>query len=137
VPDESDSVALTRAFARVGGDVDAEMSFYGPDPVYDLSAMGIGIFEGRSAIRAFLEGWMNTYESYEEVLQEIRDLGGGMAFCVIRESATPRGSDANTRIQSVYAFIVLWVNGKIARLAAYPNVEDGRAAAEQLAESSE
>jgi hypothetical protein len=75
VPDESDSVAWTRAFARVGGDVDAEMSFYGPDPLYDLSAMGNGIFEGRSAIRAFLEGWMNSYELYEEELQEIRDLG--------------------------------------------------------------
>jgi hypothetical protein len=133
MPEESDLVALTRAFANVGGNVDEEMSFYGPDPVYDLSAMGIGIFEGRAAIRTFLEGWMKSYEAYDEEVQEIRDLGGGTTFCTVRESARPRGSDARARVQSVYAFVIVWNGGKITRLTAYPQVDQGRAAAERLA----
>jgi hypothetical protein len=133
-PEQSDLVALTRAFADVGGNVDEEMSFYGPNPVYDLSAMGIGIFEGRSAIRTFLDGWMKSYEAYDEEVEEIRDLGGGATFCIIRESARPRGSDARARVHSLYAFVIIWTDGKIARLTAYPEVDQGRAAAERRAE---
>jgi hypothetical protein len=59
-------VALTRAFGAVAGDVDGEMAFYGPNPVYDLSPMGIGVYEGRAAIRAFLAGWMTSYGEYAE-----------------------------------------------------------------------
>jgi SnoaL-like domain len=137
MPEQADLVALTRAFANVGGDVDGEMSFYGPNPVYDLSAMGMGVFEGRAAIRTFLEGWMRSYEAYDEEVQEIRDLGGGTTFCTVRESARPRGSNARTRVHSVYAFVIVWTGGKITRLTAYPQVDQGRAAAERLAEERE
>ncbi|HEX4628642.1 MAG TPA: hypothetical protein VH137_07615 [Gemmatimonadales bacterium] len=135
MPEEPDVVALTRAFAQAGGDVQAEMSFYGRDPVYDLSAMGIGIFEGRDAIRAFLEGWMSSYEKYQEELQEIRDFGSGIVFASIRESARPLGSNADARVQSLYGFVVEWLDGKIARLAAYTDIDEARAAAERLAAS--
>jgi hypothetical protein len=135
MPEEFDLVALTRAFAEAGGNVAQEMSFYGPDPVYDLSAMGIGIFEGRDAIRTFLEGWMASYEEYHEDVGEIRDLGGGKTFVTMSESARPRGGDADARIHSVYAFVVEWTDGKISRLAAYPDIDEGRAAAERLDES--
>jgi ketosteroid isomerase-like protein len=135
MPEESpDVLALTRAFAHVGGSVDDEMSFYGPDPVYDLSPMGIGIFEGHDAIRTFLEGWMTSYERYEEEVHEIRDFGNGVAFAAIRESARPRGSDADSRVHSVYGFVIVWSDGKIARITAYPDVKEARAAAERLAQ---
>jgi ketosteroid isomerase-like protein len=97
--------------------------------------MGIGIFRGRAAIRAFLEGWMSSYDEYEEAVQEIRDLGGGIAFATVRESARPLRSDAHARIQSVYGFVIEWIDGKIARLNAYPDVEQARTAGERLAES--
>jgi ketosteroid isomerase-like protein len=132
---ESDVMRLTRAFCQAGGDVDQEMSFYGPNPQYDLSAMGIGVFDGRAAIRTFLEGWMSSYDEYEEAAQEICDLGSGIAFASVRESARPLGSDAQARVQSVYGFVIEWVDGKIARLTAYPDIGEARAAAERLAES--
>jgi hypothetical protein len=135
MPEESpDVLALTRAFAEVGGSVEDEMAFYGPNPVYDLSPMGIGIFEGHAAIRAFLEGWMASYADYEEELLDVRDLGKGICFAAIRESARPLGSDAHTRIQSRYGFAVVWVDGKIERLTAFPTVDEARAAAERLAQ---
>ena len=37
------------------------MSFYAPDAVWDVSPMGIGTFEGRAAIRSFLELQHNRY----------------------------------------------------------------------------
>ena len=128
-----DVVALTRAFGKVAGDVDAEMAFYGPTPVYDLSPMGIGVYEGRTAIRAFLAGWMTSYEGYEEEMQEVIDVGNGIAFAAVRESAVPVGSTAQTRVHSVYVFAIVWVDGKIAHITAYPNAVEARAAAERLA----
>jgi ketosteroid isomerase-like protein len=129
----NDVVALTRAFGKVAGDVDGEMAFYGVNSVYDLSPMGIGVYEGRAAIRAFLAGWMASYEEYEEEMQEVTDLGNGIAFAAVRESAIPLGSAAQARVHSVYGFAVVWVDGKIARITAYPNADEARAAAERLA----
>jgi SnoaL-like domain len=128
-----DVVALTRAFGEVAGDVDGEMAFYGADAVYDLSPMGIGVYEGRAAIRAFLAGWMTSYEEYDEEMQEVIDLGNGIAFAAVRESAIPLGSTAQARVHSLYGFAVVWVNGKIAHITAYPNADEARAAAERLA----
>jgi ketosteroid isomerase-like protein len=128
-----DVVALTRAFGRVAGDVDGEMAFYGPTPVYDLSPMGIGVYEGRAAIRAFLTGWMTSYEGYEEDMQEVIDVGHGIAFAAVRESALPLGSNAQARVHSVYGFAIAWVDGKIARITAYPDAEEARRAAERIA----
>jgi len=56
------------------------MAFYGPTLVYDLSPMGIAVYEGRAAIRAFLAGWMTSYEEYGEEMQQVIDLGNGIAF---------------------------------------------------------
>ena len=114
--------------------MDAEMAFYGRDPVYDLSPMGIGIYEGHAAIRAFLTGWRTSYEKYEEEMQEVADLGNGVAFATVRESAVPVGSDAEARVHSVYGFAIVWVDGKISRMTAYPKVDEARAAAARLAE---
>ena len=128
---------MTRAFGDVAGDVDGEMAFYGPNPVYDLSPMGIGVYEGRAAIRAFLAGWMTSYGEYAEEMQEVLDLGNGIAFATVRESAVPLGSTARARVHSVYGFAVVWVDGKIARITAYPNADEARAAAERLAAARE
>jgi ketosteroid isomerase-like protein len=131
-----DVVALTRAFGEVAGDVDGELAFYGPNPVYDLSPMGIGVYQGRAAIRAFLTGWMTSYDAYEEEMQEVIDLGHGIAFAAVRESALPVGSNARARVHSLYGFAIVWVDGKIARITAYPNADDARGAAERIAAES-
>src|SRR5271169_3333637 len=128
-----DVVALTRAFCRVGGRVDEEMSFYGPDPVYDVSPMGIGVFHGRAAIRSFLVDWMTSFEGYSEEAEEIVDFGKGIAFAAVRETGRPTGSGVDTRTHSTYGFVIAWIDGKIARMTAYPDIDEARAAAERLA----
>ena len=91
----------------------------------------------RAAIRAFLAGWMTSYGEYAEEMQEVLDLGNGIAFATVRESAVPLGSTARARVHSVYGFAVVWVDGKIARITAYPNADEARAAAERLAAAGE
>jgi ketosteroid isomerase-like protein len=137
MPDETtnaDVVALTQAFCMAGGSVDEEMSFYGPDPVYDVSPMGIGVFRGRTAIRRFLADWMSSYDGYQEDVLEIVDFGNGIAFAAVRESGRPTGGTIDTRTHSTYGFAIVWIDGKIARITAYPDINEARAAAEGLAE---
>jgi SnoaL-like domain len=137
MPDQSpnaDVVALTRAFCRAGGSVEEEMGFYGPDPIYDVSPMGIGVFQGRAAIRRFLADWMGSYDGYQEDMQEVIDFGNGIAFAAVRESGRPTGGTVDNRTHSTYGFVIVWIDGKIARITAYPDINEARAAAERLAE---
>jgi ketosteroid isomerase-like protein len=110
------------------------MSFYGPSPVYDVSPMGIGVFQGRTAIRRFLADWMSSYDGYQEDVLEIVDFGNGIAFAAVRESGRPTGGAIDTRTHSTYGFAIVWIDGKIARITAYPDINEARAAAERLAE---
>jgi hypothetical protein len=57
-------------------DFDAPMSFSASDPVWDMSPMRLGIYEGPVAIRRFLEEWIGGYEEWENEPEEALDLGG-------------------------------------------------------------
>jgi ketosteroid isomerase-like protein len=131
-----DLVALTQAFCLAGGGVEEEMSFYGPDPVYDVSPLGQPIFRGRAAIRSFLEGWMTSFESYREEAEEIVDFGNGVVFAAVRESGRPTGGAVDNQTHSTFGFVIVWIDGKIARMTAYKGdaLDEARAAAERLAE---
>ena len=56
-------------------DFDAMMSFFGPAPVWDLSPMGLGVYEGVAAIRGFFEDWIGSYDEIELGGEELLDLG--------------------------------------------------------------
>jgi ketosteroid isomerase-like protein len=66
--------ALLEATNR--GDLDAMMSFYAADSIWDSPPLGTS-FEGVAAIRGFYEDWMSTYDELEFELEEILDLGHG------------------------------------------------------------
>jgi ketosteroid isomerase-like protein len=137
MPEESttpDLVTLTRELGNAEG-VDATMPFYGADAVYDMSRVGLGTFEGRPAIRRFLEDWLSSYQETEDEMQETIDLGNGIVFARVRETGRPSGSDDRARVQSVYGFVFVWTGGKVARVTVYTDVDEARAAAERLAES--
>ena len=63
MPEESttpDLVELARRSLEAANhrDFAAMMSFWGHDPVWDLSPMGLGVYEGPLAIRGFFEDWI-------------------------------------------------------------------------------
>jgi ketosteroid isomerase-like protein len=60
-------------------DIDAVVSSFAEDAIYEGRALG-DRFEGRAAIRSFLEEWFGSYEELEFGLEEVRDLGNGLCL---------------------------------------------------------
>jgi ketosteroid isomerase-like protein len=129
-----DLVERTRASfeAATRRDFDAMLSVYGPDSAWDMSPMGLGIYEGPAAIRAFFEDWLGTYEEWEIEPEEIVDLGNGVTLTVLLQNGRPVGSTGHLQLR--YASVSVWVEGMLARTTNYSNVAQARAAAERLAE---
>ena len=132
-----DLVQLTRAWlqAATNGDLVRTLSFMGPDPVWDMSSMGMGVFEGLAAVRDFYEDWMGAYDDYRIEAEEIYDLGNGITFGVILQQGRPAGSGGTVQLR--YGTCADWVDGKAVRVWNYNDIDEARAAAEQLVESKE
>ncbi|MCW3034086.1 MAG: SnoaL-like domain [Solirubrobacteraceae bacterium] len=111
-------------------DTDAVMSSFAEDATFDGRALG-DRFEGRAAIRSFVEEWFGMYEELEYGLEEVRDLGNGVVFAVVVQNGRPAGSAGRVRQREGWAFV--WVRGFVARLT-ISEVDEARAAAERLAE---
>jgi ketosteroid isomerase-like protein len=112
-------------------DFDTATSIYAPDAVWDIRELGV--FEGRVAIRGFLEDWFAAYEDYHIEAEEILDLGNGVTFAVIVHNARLVGGRGDVRVRQ--AQIGVWAGGTVVRVTNGTNVEKARAAAERLAES--
>ena len=121
---------LTAATNR--GDVDAVVAFYAPDAVYDMSPVGMGVFEGQAAARGFIQDWWTSYEESEFEAEETLDLGNGVGFRVLVQKGRPVGSSGEVQLR--YGAVSVWDDGKIARMTNYTDIDEARAAAERLAE---
>jgi ketosteroid isomerase-like protein len=111
-------------------DLDALTSFYSPDAVWEVA--GLGTHEGTAEIRRFFEDWLDAYEEFEVQLEEILDLGNGVAFAVVVQRGRPVGSSG--RVQLRYATTSILVDGMIARQTNHSDSDEARAAAECLAQ---
>ena len=124
-------VELVRRQFEAGNrrDLNAVTSSFAPDAVLDGRALG-DRFEGRAAIRSFIDDWFGTYDELEFGLEEVRDVGNGVVFAVVVQDGRPAGSAGHVRQRERWVYV--WVGGLIARLTTY-EVDEGRAAAERLA----
>jgi ketosteroid isomerase-like protein len=113
------------------GDIDAAMSVFRPDAVFDGSALGLGTYEGLAAIRVRFEEWMGSFEDFEVVVEEFRDLGNGVTLTVSLQKGRSLGSIGS--VERRPATIGIWTEGLIERVAFYADPEEARAAAERLA----
>ena len=131
-PMTSDPVELVRGLLEAANrlDLDAMMSFYAPDSIWESPPLGTS-FEGVAAIRGVHEDWLSAYKELEFELEEILDLGHGVIFAVARQDARPVGSSG--RVQARIAVISEWVEGKIVRVIVYYDPDEARVAAERLA----
>ena len=129
-----DLVALARRAieAADAGDFEVLTSLCQPEAVWDAS-QGFGeVFEGRDAIRRWLEDWWAAYDEWEVIPEEISDLGNGVVFDVSLQRARPVGSVGF--VESRTARVAVWMNGLIERMAVYGDTDKARVAAERLAE---
>jgi len=137
MPEESttpDLVELARrgyeSFSR--RDLDAVMRDFDGDAVFDLSPTGLGSYEGQPAIRGFFEDWLGAYEEFQHEPEQILDLGNGVVFAVLRQTARPVGSTGYVQLR--HANVGVWVEGLVVRLTHYPDPDEARAAAERLSQ---
>jgi uncharacterized protein (TIGR02246 family) len=135
MPEESttpDLVELVRRAFEAANcrDLDAVANSFAEDATFDGRALG-DRFEGRAAIRSFLEDWFGTYEELEIGLEEVRDLRNGVMFAVVVQNGRPAGSGGHLRQREGWVFV--WVRGLIARLT-ISEVDEARAVAERLAQ---
>ena len=106
--------------------------FFGSDSVWDLSPMGLGVYEGSSAVLAFVEEWNGAYEEYELVLDEVLAFGNEVVFAVVVQRARLTNSSAEVRMR--YASVNSYAGGVFGRITNYLDLDEARAAAERLAE---
>jgi len=111
-------------------DIDAVVSSFAADAVFDGRALG-DHFEGRAAIRGFVEGWFGMYEELEFKLEEVHELGNGVVFAVVVQEARP--ADIAGHVRQREGWVYVWVEGLIARFTV-SDTDEARAAAERLAE---
>lgn len=89
-----DLVELTRQSMEASNrrEFDVSATMFAPDAIFDVSAVGLGRFEGATAIHGYLADWYSSYE-YQELRQwEGQHLGGGVVFVVALFEAQPLGS---------------------------------------------
>jgi ketosteroid isomerase-like protein len=137
MPEESttaDLVELVRRSVEAGssGDFDAMLSFFSPDGVWDMSPLGVGVFQGRAAIRGFLEDWQGAYEEFAVETEEVLYHCNGVTVAVLVQKGRPAGSSGDVRLR--YAAVAVWTDGLIVRLTNYTDIDEALTAAERLAE---
>ncbi|HTY96130.1 MAG TPA: nuclear transport factor 2 family protein [Solirubrobacteraceae bacterium] len=136
MPGDSTTSDLTERMERSveafnAGDFDLAASFYAPDARFHPRA-SVGVLEGREAIRGFFEDWHGTYEDFTFELEEVRDLGNGVAFSVVRQGGRLAG--AAGRIHDRFALVFTWADGLVQTETNFTDIDEARAAAQQLAE---
>ena len=113
-------------------DFDAMKRFFAPDAVWHARPLGTS-FEGRAAIRGFLEDWLGGYEDFKAEPEELLDLGGGVVLALVREGGRPVGTVGH--VQQPEGWVFAWADGLVVEVEAYTDVDEGRAAAARLAEA--
>jgi ketosteroid isomerase-like protein len=127
-----DPVELTRlAFEAVNQrDVDAVMSFFAPDAVLDGRAAG-GLYEGRAAIRGFLDDWLASFAELRMEVGELVVLDGGVLLAVVTQEGRPVGVDG--QVHQREGWTICWsADGLLVRLTTHPDIAEARATAERL-----
>jgi ketosteroid isomerase-like protein len=129
-----DLLELSRRFVDTANrrDVEALMSFFAPDAVWEALGPGDERLRGPTAIRGMLEDWFGPYEQYEVEVEELLDLGYGVVLMLAVHEGRLVGSSAF--VQWRQGFVTLFDGDLIVRVTSYLDVDEARAAAERLAE---
>ena len=114
------------------GDWDAVLLSYGPGAVWDGTPTLGTAFEGHAAIRGLWREWCDSYEAIRFQPTEMADLGGGIVFARVDTDARPVGVSGDVRTRG--ALVYEWLDGLVARVTAYSDIDEARAAAERLAQ---
>jgi ketosteroid isomerase-like protein len=73
---------LVRGFLESAdrGEFGESLRFYSADAVFDMSPVGLGVYEGPEAIRRFYEDWMGAYDDSDILIEKVLALDGDIVL---------------------------------------------------------
>jgi ketosteroid isomerase-like protein len=111
---------------------DAVLALFAPNAVWDVSALGLGAYAGREAIRRFFEDWGGAYEDLDSELEEFWNLDNDVTLAVVVQRGRPaRGGGGWVKVR--YASVTIWDGGMIESAFNFTDIDEARGAAERLA----
>jgi ketosteroid isomerase-like protein len=116
-----------QAFADVGLDGMAE--FYDPDIDWRAAEGAIddvGEMHGPDAVRRYAQDWIDTFDGFSVVAEELRDAGDDRVLAIQRLKGRAKLSGTETDLR--YAVVYTVRDGKVLRGREYLSVEDALAA---------
>ena len=126
---------MRRGYAALStGDLDEALRFLTHDAVVDMMrTIGI-VVHGRDALRAFQEDWLAGYDDVAYAPEEFVDVGNGVAFVRVLQTARPKGTTG--QVTQREPNVVITEDGRVVRMVIYPESEldEARVDAERLAE---
>jgi hypothetical protein len=111
-------------------DLDTMMAFNEQDAVYDMSPFGMGVFEGQTAARGFVEDWWGPTRSSSSRRRRL-STSARVGFRVLIQKGRPVGISGEVPLH--YAAVGVWEDDKIVRMTNYNDIDEARATAERLA----
>jgi hypothetical protein len=109
------------------------MSFFAPDACWDTASL-VGVIEGSSAIRAFVEDWFATLVGLEVEAENVHAFGSNVTLLVLADRANPRGGEGF--VERRFQIVTAWRDGLVIEATNYTDIDEARAAAEELAEQA-
>jgi len=127
----SDLTELVRHLLDAVSCIDGEafVRFFAPDAVF---LTGVGRFEGRDAIRGYLEDFNSSYDERSFAPDEVHDLGNGVGWFSAVVTGRLRGSNAEVHLR--FAVVVTHAGGVVSQWTDYVTIDEARAVAERLAQ---
>ena len=100
------------------GDIEATLAVTAPDVEWHESSAlpDAGVYRGRDALRAFLEDFLESWERFHQVVEEVVVEGDRVAL-MIHLAARGRGSGAD--VDARYAHVWTLRDGRAVRVDAY------------------
>ena len=112
-----------QAFAD--GGLDAMAEFYDPSIVWraaEGAVDDVGEMHGPVAVRRYVQDWIDTFDDFSVVAEEVRDVGDDRVLAIQRLSG--RAKLSGTEVDLRYAVVATVHDGKVVRGREYLRVED-------------
>ena len=112
-----------QAFAD--GGLDAMAEFWDPDIDWRAAEGAIddvGEMHGAVAVRRYIQDWIDTFDDFSVVVEELRDVGDDRVLAIQR--ATGRAKLSGVELDLRFAAVNTVRDGKVVRVREYLSVED-------------
>jgi ketosteroid isomerase-like protein len=114
---------MLQAFAA--GGLDALAEFWDPDINWRAAEGAIddvGEMHGRVAVRGYIQDWIDTFDDFSVVVEELRDVGDDRVLAIQRLKGRAKLSGTETDLR--YAVVTTVRDGRVVRGREYFNVDD-------------